>query len=213
MLDGMGELGRTEPARRTMSGPLARLIPVVSVLALMWAIEIIDAVPSVDLDQYGVRPRSSEGLIGVVTMPFLHGGFGHLIANSGAFLVLGSLIALTTQRFWLAMVSIAVIGGLGTWLIAQPHSIHIGASGVVYGFAAFLVTWGIRTRKILDILVAVGVIVVYGGLVIGVLPGQPGISWQGHLCGAIAGVLVAWWAAGRRRAPATYGQGPTRPFA
>lgn len=188
---------------------LTRVVPVAVLVAVMWGVEIVDAIPGVDLDQYGIRPRSDEGLVGVVASPFLHGDFGHLIANTGAFLILGVVIALTTRRFWTATIGIAVLGGLGTWLIAQPLSLHIGASGLVYGYAAFLVTWGILTRTILDIVVSVGVIVVYGGLALGVLPGQPGISWQGHLCGAIAGAAVAWWAARRRRTPTAEGRGPS----
>lgn len=212
MLDAMMDgSGRIEPRRR-LGQPLSRLVPVVTLVAVMWIVEVIDSIPAVNLDQYGIRPRSDEGLVGIVASPFLHGDFAHLIANTGAFLVLGGLIALTTRRFWLATVGIAVLGGLGTWLIAQPFSVHIGASGLVYGYAAFLVAWGILTRTAVDILVAVGVIVLYGGLVIGVLPVQAGISWQGHLCGAIAGVLVAWWAATRRRAPNPEGRDPLRRY-
>lgn len=197
-------------AHRTLPTPLSRLMPVFAMVAFMWAVELVDAIPGVNLDQYGIRPRTDEGLVGIAASPFLHGDFSHLIANTGAFLVLGGLIALTTRRFWLATIGIALLGGFGTWLIAQPFSVHIGASGLVYGYAAFLVTWGILTRAVLDIIVSVGVVLVYGGLVIGVLPGQAGISWQGHLCGALAGVAVAWWATTRRRTPTSNGQGPLR---
>ncbi|NEE04247.1 rhomboid family intramembrane serine protease [Phytoactinopolyspora halotolerans] len=160
-------------------------------LAVMWGEEIVDSLPGVNLDQYGIQPRSAEGLIGVVTAPFLHGGFDHLIANSGAFLILGSLVALTTKRFWPVTIGVTLIGGLATWLLAGANTNHIGASGLVYGFAAFLVAWGVLTRKLLSILVSVVVVLMYGGIVVGVLPGQPGISWQGHLFGALAGVLMA----------------------
>ncbi|WP_240760029.1 rhomboid family intramembrane serine protease [Phytoactinopolyspora endophytica] len=187
--------------RRGTPSPLVALIPVVGILALMWAQEIVDLLPGVDLDQYGIRPRSAEGLVGVVTAPFLHGGFDHLIANSGAFLILGSLVALTTKKFWPVTVGVALLGGLGTWLVAGANTNHIGASGLVYGFAAFLVAWGVLTRKVLSILVSVVVVLMYGGFVVGVLPGQTGISWQGHLFGALAGLLMAF-VLRRDRAPA-----------
>ncbi|WP_216853779.1 rhomboid family intramembrane serine protease [Phytoactinopolyspora halotolerans] len=180
-----------EVERRGTPSPLAVLIPVVGMLAVMWGEEIVDSLPGVNLDQYGIQPRSAEGLIGVVTAPFLHGGFDHLIANSGAFLILGSLVALTTKRFWPVTIGVTLIGGLATWLLAGANTNHIGASGLVYGFAAFLVAWGVLTRKLLSILVSVVVVLMYGGIVVGVLPGQPGISWQGHLFGALAGVLMA----------------------
>lgn len=96
----------------------------------------------------------------------------------------------------------ALVGGFATWLAASPNSVHIGASGLVYGYAAFLVAWGILSRRALAIVVAVIVVLMYGGIVLGVLPGQPGISWQGHLFGALAGVLMAWLLRGSARTPA-----------
>lgn len=171
---------------------LGLLVPVVGMLAVMWGQEIVDQLPGVDLDQYGIRPRSAEGLLGVVAAPFLHGGFGHLIANSGAFLVLGSLVALTTRQFWPVTIGVALVGGFATWLVAGANTNHIGASGLVYGFAAFLVAWGLFTRRLLSMLIALVVVLMYGGIVVGVLPGQSGVSWQGHLFGALAGALVAY---------------------
>ena len=158
---------------------------------LMWVQEIVDLLPGVDLDQYGIRPRTGEGLLGILAAPFLHGGFGHLVANTGAFLILGVLIAVTTRRFWWVSIGVAVLGGIATWLVAGSNTVHIGASGLVYGYAAFLVAWGVLARRVLSVLVAVVVVLMYGGIAVGVLPGQPGISWQGHLFGAVAGVVMA----------------------
>lgn len=180
-----------EVARRSATSGLSLALPVFGMALLMWVQEIVDQFPGVNLDQHGIRPRSGEGLVGVVAAPFLHGGFDHLIANTGAFLVLGLLIALTTRRYWAVAIGVAVGGGLGTWLVGAPHSIHIGASGLVYGYAAFLVAWGVLTRRAVSVFVALVVMLMYGGFVSGVLPGQPGISWEGHLFGAIAGVLMA----------------------
>lgn len=171
---------------------LVPAVPVVAMVALMWAQEVVDAFPGVYLDQYGIRPRSDEGLLGVLAAPFLHGGFGHVIANTGAFLVLGLLVAMTTRKFWAVTAGVALVGGFATWLVAPPNTVHIGASGLVYGYAAFLVAWGLLTRRPLNVLVSVVVVLMYGGIAVGVLPGQPGVSWQGHLFGAAAGVLLAF---------------------
>lgn len=193
----MSSYGQVE--RRSAPPALAAVVPVIGMAVVMWVQEIVDQLPDVNLDQYGIRPRNAEGLIGVVTSPFLHGGFDHLIANTGAFLLLGALIALTTRRFWPVTIGVALLGGLGTWLVAASNTNHIGASGLVYGFAAFLVAWGVLSRKLLSLLVAVVVIVMYGGIVIGVLPGQAGISWQGHLFGALAGIFMAFVLRDRKR--------------
>lgn len=188
----MSDPGQLTSRSKGWPPAIAAVVPVVALVVIMWVSEIIDQLPDVDLDQYGIRPRDEDGLLGIVTAPFLHGGFSHLIANTGAFVVLGCLIAWTAKRFWAATIGIALIAGAGTWLTGAANSIHIGASGLVYGYAAFLVAWGILTRKVIDIVVAVVVVVMYGGLVVGVLPGQSGISWQGHLFGAIGGVVMAW---------------------
>ncbi len=178
--------------RRPASSALATTIPVLVLVALMWVEEIIDAIPGVNLDQYGIRPRQVEGLLGIPAAPFLHSGFSHLVANTGALLVLGILVVLTTHRFWVVTVGVVLLGGLGTWLVAGGNTVHVGASGLVYGYAAFLVAWGILTRSLRGVLVAVLVVLLYGSIVFGVLPGQPGVSWEGHLFGAAAGVLMAF---------------------
>lgn len=159
---------------------------------LMWVQEIVDLIPGVNLDQYGIQPRDGEGLLGIVAAPFLHGGFDHLIANTGAFLILGVLIAVTTGKFVPVTLGVGLLGGFATWLFAAPFTVHIGASGLVYGYAAFLVAWGVLSRRALSVVVAVVVVLMYGSIVVGVLPGQPGISWQGHLFGALAGVFMAF---------------------
>ena len=164
--------------------------PLLMVLA-MWIVAFVDAGTPTQLAQYGIRPRSEGGLVGILAAPFLHADFAHLIANTGAFIVLGMLVAAVSRRYWPVTVGVALISGTVVWLIASPNTIHIGASGLVYGYAAFLVAWGLVTRRASSILVAVLVVVLYGGLVFGVLPTQQGISWQGHLFGAIGGVVMA----------------------
>lgn len=177
------------------------LLPPVVLVALMGMIEIIDVLLPLRLDAFGIRPRQLDGLWGVLTAPFLHLGFAHLIANSGAFLVLGVLVGLVSGRFWTVFAGVTVLGGLGTWLVGGAGSVHVGASGVVYGFAAFLVTYGVAARRVGAALAALVVVLAYGGLAAGVLPLHPFVSWQGHLCGAVAGVVVGLALARRTRDP------------
>ncbi len=190
------------PARRGIGSVLtAGIVPVAVLLGLMWVAEGVDTVLGHRLDGLGIEPRDADGLTGVVTAPFLHAGFGHLLANSAGLLVLGFLLAVTTRRFWLICALITVLGGFAVWLLGPAGTLHIGASGLVYGIAAYLVARGIRTRRIRDIAVAVIVVLTYSGLAFGVLPGQPGVSWQSHLFGALAGVAVAWFGAAPARTP------------
>src|SRR3954463_3268564 len=121
-----------EPSRR--SDREAGLILIVGMVAVMWVLEVIDQVTSVNLDQYGIKPHEADGLIGIATAPFLHAGFGHLIGNTVPFLLLGGAIALTgLARVPTTTVIVAVFGGLGVWLFASSHTDHIGASGIVFG--------------------------------------------------------------------------------
>ncbi len=160
-------------------------------LAVMWVEEIIDIPLDGRLDRFGIRPRQVDGLDGIVWSPFLHGGFGHLIANTVPFAVLGLAIALSgIKRFVQVTIMVAVIGGLGTWLTGTSNSVHIGASGLVFGFVTYLVTRGFFARKLSYIAGGVAVMLAYGGVLWGLLP-SPGVSWQGHLFGAVGGVVAA----------------------
>lgn len=166
-------------------------------LAVFWVAEIIDVVlPFWGLDQYGIRPRTERGLWGILASPFLHGGFDHLIGNSVPFLILGWL-TMFRERWHFALVTVMamLLGGLGVWTFGATGSVHIGASGVIFGYLGFLLLSGFFERRFGAILVSLGVGVAYGGLVWGVLPSQPGISWEGHLFGFLAGILAAYVAA------------------
>lgn len=172
-------------------------------IGLMWVLEIVDAVSSSRLDQYGIEPREPDGLIGIAASPFLHADFGHLISNSVPFVVMGVVIALSGAARVLAVVAIvALIGGLGTWLIAPDDTNHIGASGLVFGFATYLMARGFFNRNMLELAVGVLVAAVFGTALLGGLAPQPGVSWQGHLFGAIGGVVAARLLARDRGAPA-----------
>jgi membrane associated rhomboid family serine protease len=161
-------------------------------VAAMWISEIVDTVANHRLDQYGIQPHEADGLIGVATAPFLHAGFGHLIGNTVPFVVMGVLIALSGAARVLAVtVIVALVSGLGTWVIAPEHTNHIGASGVVFGFATYLMARGVYNRSAIEVAVGVLVAAVFGVSLLGGLAPQEGISWQGHLFGAIGGVVAA----------------------
>lgn len=171
-------------------------------VGVLWLSEIIDTVLNNRLDREGIRPGSTDGLSGILFAPLLHGGFGHLIANTVPLLVLGFLVLLSGLRQWVAVTAaVWLIGGIGTWLFGGAGTVHIGASGLVFGWLAYLIVRGFFNRQPAQILVGVAVFLVYGGALWGVLPGQPGISWQGHLFGAVGGVVVAWMLAARERTP------------
>lgn len=177
------------PARRPVLAPVALLV------AAIWLAEIVDVLSSRNLDRLGIEPRTASGLLGVPLAPFLHGGFGHLMANTVPLVVLGLLVAWRSREgFWPVAALVVVIGGLGVWLLAPTGTVTLGASGLVFGFLTYLIATGIRTRHWVDILIAVAVFLVYGSLLWGAIPGgvPVGVSWLAHLSGAMAGVFVAY---------------------
>jgi membrane associated rhomboid family serine protease len=178
--------------RPRAGGLLAPVLPVLAMLGVMWGQEVVDTVLDGRLDRFGIRPRQLDGLDGIVLAPFLHGGFGHLIANTFPFLIMGGAICLgSVRRFVHVTLVVAVIGGVGTWLTGPERSVHIGASGLVFGYLTYLISRGFFARKVSYILGGLLTFMVYGGVLWGLLP-RPGISWQGHLFGAAGGVAAAW---------------------
>jgi membrane associated rhomboid family serine protease len=169
----------------------------------MWAVEILDFVlPFARLDGFGIRPRSQAGLWGIPLSPFLHFGFRHLISNSIPFLLLGGLVMIGgLRRFFLLSLWITLAGGLGVWLLGAGGSVHAGASLLIFGYLGFLLSRGIAERSVRGILLSLAILSGYGGMLFGVLPGQPGISWLGHLCGFLAGVAGAFLPGGSSRRP------------
>lgn len=167
-------------------------VAVLGFVAVLWGLEVVDAAIGNDLDRWGVRPRSDEGLVGILVAPLLHGGWAHLSANTVPVLVLGFLTLATGLLRGLAATGIIwLVGGLGVWLFAGSHSVHVGASGLVFGWIAYLAVRGIVNRSLWEILLGGVVLLLYGGVLWGVLPGQPGVSWQGHLFGAVGGLAAA----------------------
>jgi membrane associated rhomboid family serine protease len=161
-------------------------------LALMWAIEAVNALAGHALDAWGIVPRTETGLIGIVCAPFLHGSIAHLASNSLPFLILGWFVMLwrVNDFLWTSAI-VALVAGFGTWLIAPSNTVHVGASGVIFGYLGFLMSRGYFERSLFSILLSLVIGALYGGFLFGVLPGQAGISWQGHLFGFLGGVLAA----------------------
>jgi membrane associated rhomboid family serine protease len=168
------------------------LLLVVAMVALMWATEIVDQIGFGELDNYGIHPRDVDGLPEILAAPFLHAGFGHLVSNTVPFVVMGAAIALGgLVRVALVTLVVALVSGLGTWVIASSQSVHLGASGVVFGYATYLVVRGLLSRRLIELAVGALVVGIWGfGLLQGLLP-QERISWQAHLFGAIGGVIAA----------------------
>lgn len=171
---------------------LSRLTALAVFVAVLWAVQAINWTTNYSLnDWFGLIPRQIRGLDGIAGMPILHGSFAHLMSNTPPLLLMGALLAATATRALMAInVIIIVLGGGLVWLLGGT-AIHIGASGLVFGWFGFLVTRGLVDRSPITLGAAVLVGLLYGSIIWGVLPGQPGVSWEAHLFGAIAGAVAA----------------------
>lgn len=166
-----------------------------SFILLLWLIEILDQlIFKGALDSFGVRPRTLAGLWGILWAPLLHGSFRHLIANTGPLLILGSIVMLSRRLrdFFTISFIVTLIGGLGTWLIGPRYSIHLGASGLIFGYFGFLLLSAYFERSCRAIAIALVVLLLYSGIIWGVLPQGGGISWQTHLFGFLGGGVAAY---------------------
>ncbi len=187
---------RKKPTRLASSRTrLAGFQLLAGIVALMWVVEVINSLDSGRLDSDGIYPRNVGRLWGILTAPFLHVSFGHLVDNTVPFVFMGLIIALRgALRVGLVTLIVIVIGGLGTWLIAPAGSVTVGASGVVFGYATYLLTRGFFDRSALELLTGAVVGALWGSVLLASLVPQYGVSWQGHVCGAIGGVVAAWLA-------------------
>ena len=170
-----------------------RAAALVAFIALLWAVQVVNWIIGYGLNPaFGLIPRHVSGLDGVIAMPLLHGSFAHLMANTPPLLVMGGLLVATTTRALLAVnaVVIGLSGGL-VWLFGSS-AIHIGASGLVFGWFGFLVARGLVDRSPVTLGAALLVGVLYGSILWGILLGQPGVSWEAHLFGTIAGAAAAF---------------------
>ena len=163
------------------------------IVVVMWATEVVNTVDNNGLSSDGIYARSLDRFWGILTSPFIHASFQHLIDNTVPFVFLGVIIALRgAARLAIVTGFVALIGGLGTWLISPAGGDTIGASGVVFGYAGYLLARGVFDRSLVELLIGVLVGVVWGAALLSSLVPQPGVSWEAHLCGGIAGILVAW---------------------
>lgn len=158
---------------------------------LMWASFYLEYVFGLPISWYGIEPRTFHGLIGIFTAPLIHGDLLHLISNTIPMLFLGSVLfffygKIGGQVFFRSYFWTNIL----VWLFARPAN-HIGASGVVYGLAFFLISFGFFRRDFLSIIISAIVLLLYGGVFYGVLPTDPHISWESHFAGALVGITTA----------------------
>ncbi|MEM8950259.1 MAG: rhomboid family intramembrane serine protease [Pseudomonadota bacterium] len=181
-----------EPTGHNAGAPslIDRARPILIFVGAIWVIHLLDLV--LPLEQLGLVPRSFLGLTGIVTMPFLHGSFAHLISNTLPLIILLVLMVISRPRPWTTMILLTLISGVALWLFGRP-ALHIGASGLIYALMGFLIAAGILERRLVPAVVALFVGVTYGmSIISGILPGQPGVSWEGHLFGLLAGAGLAY---------------------
>ncbi len=164
-----------------------------AIIALLWLIELFDLIAwGINLDLYGIHPRTWVGLRNVFLAPFLHYGIFHLLANTIPFALLGWFVLLSNVRQFLSVTVIgALVSGLGVWLLGGANTVHLGISGVIFGYMGFLLMRGYRERSPAAIALAVLAFFFYGGMLWSVLPLWPGVSWLGHLFGLVGGGLAA----------------------
>ncbi len=178
---------------------------VLSFIAIIWAVFILDVIIPVDLTGWGIRPRSLTGAVGIPVAPFLHAGLQHIISNTIPLTVLLVLMAGSRAQTWATVAEIAFLGGLLLWLFGRAinsegqQMVHVGASGLIYGLMSFLVVAGFREKRLLPLLVALLVGFLYGGTFFsGIMPAlKSHVSWDGHLMGAVAGGILGYVAVWR----------------
>jgi membrane associated rhomboid family serine protease len=208
MTQTAGHPSARQPHHRKRPRWIVGAATIVTFVALLYVMELFDQLTGHRLDYDGIRPLEADGLWGIILAPLLHASWAHLIANTGPALVLGFLLTLSgLARFVWATAIIWILGGFGTWLIGNVGSTcgetdHIGASGLILGWLTFLVVFGFFTRTVWQIILGILVLFFYGGILWGAVPVLHmcgGVSWQAHLCGALAGVLAAYLLSGPER--------------
>jgi membrane associated rhomboid family serine protease len=163
-----------------------------ALVAVMWAVELVNALDSYRLDRDGIVPRSFSHLDGILFAPFLHASFSHLLGNTVPFIILGFAIAFAgARRLLLVTLIVALVSGFGVWLTSPGGTVTVGASGLVFGYATYLICRGMFDRRVGEVMLGVVVLVLFGGALISDLIPHAGISWEAHLFGGIGGVLAA----------------------
>lgn len=190
----VGRPGR-DPAKRVLPPkPTQAAIVMLAFVALLYVIELVNLTAfGGTLAQDGIESRSVPGLLGIIWAPLIHASWAHLFGNTVPFAVFGFLAMAAGMRPWIATtVLIWVISGIGVWLTGPSLGDTIGASGIAFGWLAFLLVRGLFNRSAGQVGVAVVLLFFWGGILFGLLPGSPHISWQAHLFGALGGILAAW---------------------
>ena len=166
--------------------------PILLLVAMIWIVEIVNFILGHSLTSWGILPRSITGLIGIPLAPFIHVGFWHTVSNTVPLLILGGLtLASSEKRFWSSTIGAILLTGILVWLFARS-SYHVGASGLVFAYFGILMGRAFIERSIVSVIVAVVTVMLYGGMLWGVLPIRSFVSFESHLFGLIAGVVVVW---------------------
>jgi membrane associated rhomboid family serine protease len=161
-------------------------------IVLIWGIWLVDLILPIDLARFGIRPRSLSGLVGIFFAPFLHANFVHILSNTVPLVVLlFALLIYDRKNALFIVVASVVLGGFLVWLIGRS-AYHVGASGLIYSLAAYLIASAFFKFDFKSFFMALIIFILYGGLIWGVFPTRPWVSFEGHLFGAIAGVFLAW---------------------
>ena len=196
-----GRLSEVDAARGELARYLRRSTRTVGgSIALIWGVSAVNLlVFAGSLNALGILPRTVRGLVGIPLSPLLHGGVFHLLSNSVGLLLLGGLVILREERhFWFVTVTAALLGGIGVWAFGRPV-VHIGASGVIFGYLGYLLLTGWFERRFGSIALSVVAFLLWAPMLLGMLPVQIGVSWESHVFGFGSGVLAAWWLARRER--------------
>ena len=163
-----------------------------SIVTICFVLQLINSLPGINLNGFGIYPRSINGLIGILSAPFLHGSWWHFASNMLPFMVLSWLICqYSVKRFYNVFIFTALVGGFLVWALGRSN-IHVGLSGVIYGFWGFILCYGVIRRSFKSIVIAVVVALLYSGFVWGVLPQRLHISFESHLFGALSGLFLGY---------------------
>ena len=200
---------RTDPAAPATEPPFdptswsGALIVMLGMAAVLWIVQIVNATQDYGFDRFGIKPREVDGLWGVLTEPFLHASYGHLLSNTVPLIGVGWVLLMSGLRVFLFVTAVVVvIGDAATWLVA-PSGLIVGASGMIFGWLGYLVARAYFTRRWKWIFVAAGLLLFFGTLLGSLLPTVDSrVSWQAHVCGLLTGIAVGWLLHPRRPATA-----------
>jgi membrane associated rhomboid family serine protease len=166
-------------------------VPILVLVGVMWVIEFVNWSSGHSFTHFGIVPRTADGLAGIPLAPFLHGSVAHMASNTVPLLILGGLVALSgAGRLLSTTVVVAILGGFGVWLMGRP-AVHIGASILIFGYFGYLLALALYERSVRSAVLAVITLVLYSGMIWGVLPQERHISWEGHLFGFLGGIAAA----------------------